>query len=345
MLFLLRASCWVWVAIILSGLGADVLAASDEQLLVSSRLNNQVLRYDGSTGAAAGRFDIGGDLHTPNGIVLGADGMIYLSSRDGGAVLRYRFDGTFDRVFASGSEMVGPSGLTFGPNGDLYVANSLANNVGRYDRQTGALVQTIGTSAELNAPISVAFGPDGDLYVTSALNNRLLCYDGVTGSLKGVLFQGGLLSNPTDIKLGDDGDLCIASVLQNRIARYDPISGTLTSYLQDSNLMGPVGLAFGPGGDLFVACFNGDKVVRVDHSSATISATFVAPGSGGLDGPQYLTFVPEPMAALSIAAIALLRTGRTRSAVGLRARANRSARLDMRRHAGASSRSGEACDR
>ena len=122
-----RFSCLV---ILCPLLVATLSRAADaaEQLLVSSRLNNQVLRYDGS-GASIGWFDNGGDVHSPNGVVQGPDGMIYVSSRDGAQVLRYRFDGSFDRVFASGVEMIGPSGLTFGPSGDLYVA--LAGSVKR----------------------------------------------------------------------------------------------------------------------------------------------------------------------------------------------------------------------
>ena len=104
--------------------GACLSDARGDDLLVSSRLGNKVLRYDGN-GTFQNQFDQGGGLFTPNGVVLGADGMVYVSSRDGHQVLRYFTTGVFDRVFAQGPEMVGPSGLTFGPSGDLYVANAL----------------------------------------------------------------------------------------------------------------------------------------------------------------------------------------------------------------------------
>lgn len=125
----------------------------------------------------------------------GPDGKIYLASPDGHQILRYFTDGQFDRVFASGVEMLGPSGIGFGPEGDLYVGNSLAQNVGRYDRN-GTLVRTHGSSAELNAPIAGAFGIDGDIYVTSAVNNRLVRYDGASGAFKSIVAQGGVLANP-----------------------------------------------------------------------------------------------------------------------------------------------------
>src|SRR6478672_7616494 len=155
--------------------------AARGDLLVSSRLSNQVLQYD-DTPAFVGEFATGGNLITPNGLAFGPDGMLYVCSRDGGQVLRYDgATGVFDRVFAHGPEMQGPSGLTFGPDGDLYVANSLADNVGRYDGHTGALVADFGMPGTLSAPISVAFGNDSLLYVTSALNNRLVRYNPANG--------------------------------------------------------------------------------------------------------------------------------------------------------------------
>lgn len=278
------------------------------ELLVSSRLSNQVLRYsDGPT--PLGQFNIGGGLLTPNGVLQGPDGMIYVSSRDGGQVLRYFLNGQFDRVFAQGPEMVGPSGIVFGPEGDLYVANSLAQNVGRYDRTSGALVRTYGSSAELNAPICAAFGPDGDLYITSAVNNRVIRYDGATGNFDGIVAQGGFLANPADMKRGPDGRLYIASALQNRIAVYDTTTSQLTSYAQDANFQLPVGLAFGPGDDLFVASFNGDKIVRVNHTTQMIAGDYIPSQGGGLDGPQFLIFIPEPTTA-ALALVAVLAAGR-----------------------------------
>ncbi|MGK7904567.1 MAG: PEP-CTERM sorting domain-containing protein, partial [Hormoscilla sp.] len=72
-------------------------------LLVSSLLNDQVLRYDGTTGFFLDVFASGGGLNEPTDITLGPDGNLYVSSVETDQVLRY--DGTtgfFLDVFASG---------------------------------------------------------------------------------------------------------------------------------------------------------------------------------------------------------------------------------------------------
>jgi streptogramin lyase len=179
---------------------------------------------------------------------------------------------------------------------------------------SGALVRTFGSSAELNAPIAVAFDGTGDVYVTSAVNHRLVRYDGASGALEGVVAQGGLLSNPADMKRGPDGRLYIASVLQNRIAVWDTNNATMSSYVQDAFFEGPVGLTFGPNNDLFVASFGGDKVVRVDRITQTITDNLISPQSGGLDGAQYVAFIPEPGSIFVMSVVPMMLRARRRPA-------------------------------
>src|SRR5229473_61629 len=60
-----------------------------------------------------------------------------------GNILRY--DGTtgaFVDIFASNSQLAGPVGLTFGPDGNLYVAGQTSGNVTRFTGQTGAFIDT-----------------------------------------------------------------------------------------------------------------------------------------------------------------------------------------------------------
>jgi hypothetical protein len=77
-----------------------------------------------------------------------------------------------------------PNGLTFGPDGHLYVAGGFLSEVLRYDGVTGNFIDTFvaSRSGGLWIPLDLAFGPDRRLYVTSALTDSILRYDGQTGA-------------------------------------------------------------------------------------------------------------------------------------------------------------------
>jgi streptogramin lyase len=127
----------------------------DGDLFVSNS-TNQVLRYDGSTGAFKGVFAQGGGLATPEGLRFGPGGDLYVASLWSANVLRY--DGTtgaFEGIFAQGG-LDRPRDLVFGPNGDLFVSSSGNNRVMRYDGTTGAFK---GIFAESDGPNGLAFGP------------------------------------------------------------------------------------------------------------------------------------------------------------------------------------------
>ena len=70
------------------GMVPAVAAAQD--LLVTSQLNNRVLRYT-SAGQARGTFATGGGLMRPTGMTYGPDGNLYVAS--GNKSLMLRFDG------------------------------------------------------------------------------------------------------------------------------------------------------------------------------------------------------------------------------------------------------------
>ena len=185
--------------------------------------DGRVVEFNGATGAYIKPFvDIGGNggLSHPQGLVFGPDGNgdgkpdLYVSSAATNSILLY--DGTSghcERAFvASGfGGLDHPGGLTFGPDGNLYVANiALAGGhtaILRFDGASGAPKPLPGNSGAdfiavgvggLMTPTGVLFGPDGtgdghqDLYVTTCLfqgslkaraaTSTVLRFDGVTGS-------------------------------------------------------------------------------------------------------------------------------------------------------------------
>jgi chitinase len=247
-----------------------------------------------------------GGLRAPYAMIVGPDGNYYVSSIDGAAVYRYDRGGSpLPAPGQSGATFVTPGSgglslardLAFGPDGALYVVSQGSNAVLRYDPtygtpagvsgQPGDAVFIPGGSGGLSAPRGLTFHTDASghayAYVTSVGpdntpapgTDSVLRFDAATGAPAGVsglpgdavfIASGsGGLDNPSRIVFGPDGMAYVTSTAAtgnsattNSVLRYDPLTGA------------PAGKSAQPG-----------------------DAVFVAPGSGGLDGPVAMVFRPD----------------------------------------------------
>src|SRR5262249_30946194 len=129
---------------------------------------------------------------------------LLVSDPGANAVLEYNTETrAFKGIFASGGGLTEPSGLVFGPDGNLYVG-SLDNTVKRYNGATGAFIDTFASGGGLRFPGGITFGPDGNLYVTSGFSNSVLRYDGKTGAFLDAFATGGGLHRPDGVGLRPD---------------------------------------------------------------------------------------------------------------------------------------------
>ncbi len=143
--------------------------------------------------------------------------------------------------------------LLFVPLQDqLLVSSFQPAAVRSFDAATGALSTTLGPGSPLAGALGSTIGPDGRVYIASETTDEVLRYDAATGA-----FMGAFVSD-------------------------DPA----TAMDETGGLAGPSGVVFGPDGGLYVGSFNSDAVLRYDGRSGAFDRIFVAPGSGGLNGPD-----------------------------------------------------------
>jgi WD40 repeat protein len=172
----------------LSG-AAGLILGRDDNLYVSSRSTDRVLRYSGTSGDFLDAFvpEGSGGLNNPRALVFGPDGNLYVNSFGTNIVLRYDGStGAFLGTFAAGDPLAQNNSCVFGPDGNLYVTNSSSatNSILRFNGVTGEFMDTFISpgSGGLTFPTGLIFGPDSNLYVSSRDTNSVLRYDGITGA-------------------------------------------------------------------------------------------------------------------------------------------------------------------
>ena len=271
-------------------------------LLVSSFNTDEVLRYDGTTGAFIDAFVTAGSGGIDGSalMIIGPDGNFYIGSGFTDEVLRY--DGTtgaFIDVFvtANSGGLNFPHGLAFGPDGNLYVSSFFTDEVLRYDGTTGAFLDVFASSGGLSGPAGLVFGPDGNLYVNSFNTSEVLRYDGTTGAFIDVFVpagSGGLFGPTNRLEFGPDGNLYIPSFRNSQVLRYDGTTGAFIDAFVPAGsggLSGPQDAVFGPDGNLYVASHFTNEVLRYDGTTGAFIDVFA---SGGLSVPVALSFSLGP---------------------------------------------------
>jgi WD40 repeat protein len=302
---------------------APVVRAAKQDLLVSSRLTDNVLRYDGVTGDFLGEFVTAGSggLDVPFGMDFGPDGNLYVAG--GGSEPRVRrydgatgaFVGDFTPLFAEAVR-----GIAFEPDGNLY--GTSAGVVFRANGITGAFIDNFVDLGLGELATGFTFGPDGNFYVGSFFANEVLQFDGTTGDFIKVFAEipiAGSMGNVGAVIFGPDGSLYVN--LPNNgddVLRFDGLTGDFVEPFipeLDTHPDGPLGMVFGPDGDLYVASRDSDQVLRYDGSTGDFIGVFAS--GGGLDEAAGLVFfAPEPgkLVLVVTGALVLLVVGRGRAA-------------------------------
>jgi len=208
------------------------------------------------------------------------------------SILRYADDGTpLDPIVPPGgiSGVVGPAGVTLGPDGFLYVSNQTSvfvmgapDSIVQVDPASGEVTPFI-TLTSGYVPAGLAFGTDGNLYVcrnggqsAPPGSGSVDCYDGMSGTPIGSVVTG--LSQPTSLLFDSGSNLYISNFGEGDIVQYDGTSATVLVPTFSGGLVSPAGLRFGPDGNLYVVDLLVGAVRSYDPASGASLGDFIAAG-------------------------------------------------------------------
>jgi hypothetical protein len=186
---------------ILTGNSLFVASFSDTKQSNQVQIPGTLLQYTaagqfvGAFAPPTGALPNSGEFH-PRGVVLGPDGLLYVSNfpnlqtQTGGQILRFYRTGGFKDIFVTSSggptcsctnELNRPEGLVFGPDGNLYITSFRASDSdtdkilvfqGPHSRRPGAYVNHIvldaptpGQAGPRSFAQALLFGPGGRLFV------------------------------------------------------------------------------------------------------------------------------------------------------------------------------------
>lgn len=191
-----------------------------------------------------------------------------------------------------------PRGITFGPDGNLYVSSAQTDSILRYDSTTGAFIDEFVSSGSggLDFPNELAFR-DGFLYVVSSLSDSVLRYDASNGAFVDEFVSSGSggLVGPRGLLFGSNNDLYVSSAgTGDAVLRYDATTGAFIDEFisfQSNGLDNPSGMTIGLDGNFYVtSTFSGNSAILRFSPDGTYIDDFVPHASGGLDGPIDILF-------------------------------------------------------
>jgi len=263
----------------------SVGTGANDLLVINNASSSAVLRYDGSTGAFAGKFA----SFSGNGqsMTFGPDGNLYVGTSSN--ISRYDGQsGAFLSVFVpttNGTTNPIPFDMAFGPDGNLYVTGRGNKSVWRYNGSSGQFLDAFTSTATFGSEAEgLTFGADGNLYVADGFNVDR--YNPATGAfMNHFAGSGSGLERAGEVRFGPDGNLYVVG---NSLLKFNGKTGAVLSAL---NSIGSEDFAFGLDGNIYTS---GAPGIDRYNTSGTFLNHFIPNGSGGLSNPGAIVFVPEP---------------------------------------------------
>ena len=189
------------------------------------------------------------------------------------------------------AQLNNPNGLVFDSSGNLWVANSGANQVLKLNPTTGAVINTI--TAGLSSPTRLTFAL-GELYVTNLGANNVTVYNQKTRSLVRTITSSAI-SRPLALAVDAYGDVYIGDNSANNVIALNIANGLVETLTQDNSgfpFTAPGALAirgrniyaaFGPGsGENAVISYNVGEFLTNDPAEIYVYTSSTNTGPTGI---------------------------------------------------------------
>ena len=257
----------------------------NDLLYVSSEDSNRVLKYDFETNEINEVKELteSGFLETPHGLAIN-DAELFVSNINSSVIIKYNFKDNNTELFHSGSfGVLGPLGLTFGSNGNLYAISGKNHEIYRYDVNNGNLLGKFSFSPfvesdEKSLPDGqfqdLIFSPNNAyLYVTSIQTGQILQFDALNGNYLGIFIdtkEDGL-NHPQNMIYGPDKKFFyINSFDTGTVFVYDASSGDFVTKLIENSNLDIKKMKFGHDSMLYLTVDKYSKVLQLDVNSNTL---------------------------------------------------------------------------
>lgn len=288
------------VTLSLLAASADAHAqACSHHLLVSGYFSDNVAIYDACSGAFLRQLEQDSRIDGAQAVRHNPfDDLVYVVSEGNDQIQRYRRTTGYDfvDVFAQLDAAFDPTGVAFGPVGEVYVAGYGSSSVIELDPLTGAIIGIVlpSDSGLLGADNGMMVSAAGLLYVPGYDTSSVARVNLATAEAEADFIAGGSGGLDETRGIVDEGDtILVGGEGSGAIYRFDAGSGDLVETLV-SGLTRPTGMALDLDGSLLVLW--GNRVRRYDRATGEPLGILANGVDGGISGGTFIALVPAPPA-------------------------------------------------
>ena len=216
-----------------------------------------------------------GPVGIEDGLVMGSDGSLFVSTYDGSTVKRIATDGEVS-VYAGGFSS--PNGLALSGDGTLYVTNAGSNRISRVLPDGTVEHQWV---TGMQNPAGLAIDPTSTwLYVAQYQASRITRIRLDDVSVREVIASGFPLNGPVGMDFDGDGNLLVGNFNSGTVVR---VTGT-NSMETVASIPSFMGFLTVVGSDIYATSYSTNRVYHINPSGAT-TAIAGAQAAGTDDGP------------------------------------------------------------